>query len=391
MPDQITLLLIEDSTEDALYLKKILSETVDFIITFHHIPRLQESIAYLQNHAVDVILLDLWLPDSEGLATLRDLQTTFPSIPIIALTGVNDEAFSPYILVSGAQDYLIKNNIDAELLTRSIRYAIYRKKGEEALIQANLLRTELEKEREIRELKSRFIEMVSHEFRTPLTKILSSVSLLELNGERMPLEKKQRHYRKIQNATIDMTELLDSILVFNIAQSDQARLDLATTHIETFCREILDDFALIIGNSHPLKFIHEGNACEYAHFDPPHMKHILTSLLSNAVKYSPPGSEIILTLHCTDDQVIFEVTDHGIGIPEIDYPSVFKLLHRGTNVGVVSGIGVGLALAQRLANKHGGGITFTSQLNKGSTFTVKIPINITEETREEKKDETTVP
>lgn len=229
----------------------------------------------------------------------------------------------------------------------------------------------LQKERELGELKSRFVSMTSHEFRTPLATILSASELIENYGERLPPDEKRELLGLIKGSVKHMTHLLEQVLL--IGKADAGKMDFvpAPLDVVAFCRRLLGELAQTDGAEHRLVLAADGISGRHA-LDEKLVRHILCNLLVNAIKYSPKGSEILLRVTQVEGRMRIEVSDHGIGIPPEDQPRLFDSFHRGRNVANISGTGLGLAIVRKAVDLHGGEITFTSELNRGTTFVVHL-------------------
>jgi len=235
------------------------------------------------------------------------------------------------------------------------------------------MRHALQAEKELSELKSRFVAMVSHELRTPLTVIKTSTEILEHYGQKTTEEKKQQCFYRIQTAIQNMTQLLEDVLVANQAETGQLEFHPMPLDLEQFCREIVAEMQPGAIGSPSIAFTSDTSG-EPACVDKKLLRFILVNLLSNALKYSKSGDTIDFELVCHKQTAIFMVRDRGIGIPPEDQPHLFKLFHRASNVEAIQGTGLGLAIAQQCVIRHQGEISFTSQLGEGTTFTVKIPL-----------------
>ncbi len=236
----------------------------------------------------------------------------------------------------------------------------------------------LAQERELNELKTRFISLVSHEFRTPLTTILSSAELLEHYGARWPDERKLTHLQRIEEAVRRMTALVDDVLTLGRTEAGRLTYEPRPLDLVGFCRELVDEFQLGMGAQHRLVLELVSSESEQEGtmpvvMDPQLVRHILANLLSNAIKYSPIGSQVRLTVRMAGEQAIFQVTDEGIGIPAADLPRLFEPFHRAGNVGATSGTGLGLSIVKRMVELCGGTIGVASEEGHGSTFTVALP------------------
>lgn len=242
-----------------------------------------------------------------------------------------------------------------------------RKQAEEDILNA------LQKERELNELKSRFVSMVSHEIRNPLNGILSAAQILERYGEQWPKEKKQEFFQRIKTSVKQLTELLDDVLT--IGRSEAKKLDFkpALINLEKFTRDLLEEIKLSTGSQHAIVFVPQGK-CTSTYLDEKLLRHILINLLSNAIKYSPQGSTVNFDLVCQDGEVIFQIQDEGIGIPPEDQERLFESFHRAANVKSIPGTGLGLAIVKRCVDIQGGAIAVASEVGVGTTFTVTLPV-----------------
>jgi signal transduction histidine kinase len=238
----------------------------------------------------------------------------------------------------------------------------------------------LAKERELSELKSRFVSTTSHEFRTPLSTILSSADLLEFYAQQGDLDRYQDHLHRIQISALNMNHLLNDILVIEKAEAHKLNLDPVDFNLRDFCTALVEEMQLNDQGHHQLVFqvqradgVLDQQAPIPVHMDEKLLRQVFTNLLSNALKYSDPGTTIHFSLSCETDRVIVTVRDEGIGVPPQDQERLFEPFHRGTNVGTISGNGLGLAIVKQSLDLHQGTITIQSALNQGTTVTVTLP------------------
>jgi signal transduction histidine kinase len=239
--------------------------------------------------------------------------------------------------------------------------------------QAEMQQQKLAQDKELSELKLDFFSMVSHEFRTPLSIILGSVQLLESEGQR-PIEPRKLHnnLHRIQTSARLMTKLLTDILMVMRAEAGRLECKPERIDLEAFCLNLVEDLQLASEPNGTIKLDRQGE-CTHAHLDENLLYSILSNLLSNAIKYSPEGSEVYFKLHCAPDEVTFEVTDQGIGIPPEDLRMLYQPFHRSRNVGKITGSGLGLAVVKRCVDLHQGQIEVKSAIGGGTTFVVKLP------------------
>ena len=411
----INILLVEDNPADADLLSEILEEADETKWSLVHVGRLKDALQSLHEQEFDVVLLDLSLPDKQGLPTIAQTHEAAPDLPIVVLTGLSDKVIALEALRQGAQDYLVKGKIDSYLLVRAIRYAIERahtlkrlRQSEEQLQRLNEdlerrvaeqtdelrqknqslqseiaerqrleeeLRHALAKEKELSDLKSRIISVVSHEYRTPLATILSSTELLEHYSHSWQEEKKQRHFQRIESSVHHLTRLVNDVLMFSKAEAGKLEFNPVQLDVVEFCRDLIEELQLPAQKQHSIHFrclgIHQD-----VYLDEKLLRQILSNLLSNALKYSPDGGKIQFDLIFDQNTVTFRIQDEGIGIPAKDQPQLFDTFYRSSNVGTISGTGLGLAIVKRCVDIHRGQIVVESEEGVGTTFTVILPLNI---------------
>ncbi|WP_054465760.1 ATP-binding protein [Planktothricoides sp. SR001] len=254
-----------------------------------------------------------------------------------------------------------------------------RKRAEEETIKA------LQKEKELSELRSRFVSMVSHEFRNPLSSIISAADLLEYYIETASTEKKLQYIERIQNASTTMNELLEDVLVIGRHEANKVVFQPTEINLIEFGQKIIKEIEFSLNRANQIIFKYQAyldsdrndlnhNICGF--FDEKLLRQILSNLLSNAIKYSANNALIYLDLIGRDSEVIFMVKDSGIGIPSDDLPHLFESFHRCQNVGMISGTGLGLTIVKRSVDMHGGQIFVESEVGVGTTFTVTLPLQL---------------
>lgn len=242
-----------------------------------------------------------------------------------------------------------------------------RKKAEEETKRA------LERERELNELKSKFVSIASHEFRTPLSAVLSSASLIYQYKERKDYEKQDKHINRIKSSVNHLTQILNDFL--SLGKLEEGKIDVKTEAIELngFLGEIKEEV---------YSFLKEGQSINIACHDSLRtiqcdtriLRNILFNLISNASKYSDAGKSITTACEPLDEKILFRVIDEGIGIPEEDQKHLFDRFFRASNAGNVQGTGLGLHIVKRYVELLEGEISFTSNYGKGSTFHIGIPL-----------------
>ncbi|HEY9633301.1 MAG TPA: PAS domain S-box protein [Coleofasciculaceae cyanobacterium] len=234
----------------------------------------------------------------------------------------------------------------------------------------------LQRERELSELKSRFIATTSHEFRTPLTTIQSSVELLERYRHKLSEEKQLTHLQRIQTATKTMTEMLNDILLISEAEAGKLQFNPKRMDLEPFCRELVEELQQGSGKQHVITFTSQCQGIT-TYMDKKLLRHILSNLLSNAIKYSPCECPIQFNLTRLENKVLFQIQDQGIGIPPEYKSCLFEPFHRATNVGMIQGTGLGLAIVKECVDLHQGEITVDSAEGRGTMISVTLPLGNT--------------
>jgi signal transduction histidine kinase len=385
-------LLIEDDIQDVDLIQDYLNKSKHFEMTLESASCLGEGLERLSEGGIDLVLSDLSLPDEQGLDTFRQLYAQCPGVPIIILSGLDDEEVAVTALSLGAQDYLIKGLFNSRQLIRAIRYAFERhqlrkelKHQTDLLEQRVLERTAelqqakealavaLEQEKELSELKSRIITTISHEYRTPLTTIASSAELLEVYRHSWDDAKQLKHFGRIQSTIKHMTALVDDVLFVNQAEFENLSCCPTSLDLVAFLQELIDERQVTIGNKHHLNFTHIGEESQFLG-DTKLLRQILSNLLDNAIKYSPNGGTVSVHLTFEETQVIFSCHDEGIGIPVEDQQDLFKSFSRASNVGTIGGTGLGLSIVKKCVDLHKGQITVDSVIRKGTKFTVTLPL-----------------
>ena len=240
----------------------------------------------------------------------------------------------------------------------------------------------LEAERELGELRRRFVSMVSHEFRTPLGVILSATENLDSYFDRLRPDQRENQLQHITQATRHMAKLMDEVLLLARAEAGKLEFKPAPLDVVAFCARIISQVQSATSGRCPIHF--RAGTLPLVCGDEAFLCHILTNLLSNAVKYSPAGSAVELTLEQHGGIAVFRVKDNGIGIPAADQKQLFTAFYRGRNATHLPGSGLGLVIVKRCVELHGGDITCESTEGRGTTFTVSLPLFQATAEREER-------
>ncbi|MCX7736921.1 MAG: ATP-binding protein [Candidatus Kapabacteria bacterium] len=230
----------------------------------------------------------------------------------------------------------------------------------------------VEKEKDLNILKTRFISMISHEMRTPLTSIMLSTDLLKRYEGTWSLEERQKHFDRIQKTVLNLTHLMENVLTIGRLEAGKFELSKELIDLVSLSQAIIENVQLARGVIDRIDFVYKGG-CGNAKVDENLVVLIITNLLSNAIKYSNEDSKITLELSGNDNEVIFKVMDKGIGIPTEDKEKIFDTFYRGSNTNGIYGYGLGLSIVKKCVEAHNGRIILESMENVGTTFTVILP------------------
>jgi PAS domain S-box-containing protein len=246
---------------------------------------------------------------------------------------------------------------------------------EEALQQLEIsreeLKTALEKEKELNEMKSRFVSMASHEFRTPLATILSSLALVSKYGEIGETEKQQRHIQRIKESISHLTDLLNDVLSISKLEEGKTSINSELFDLTSYTAEIIHELQMLAQKGQQVVYKHEGLHKIYT--DKKALRIIFFNLISNAIKFSPEKSAIEVTTIVSDESIQIKIQDHGVGISEEDKEHLFERFFRGRNVTNIQGTGLGLSIVARYIELFNGTIAVESMVNEGTTFNIVIP------------------
>jgi two-component system sensor histidine kinase/response regulator len=344
----------------------------------------------------DIILLDIRMPDIDGYEVCKILKDNpkTQAIPIIFISSIEEPSEKVEAFSVGGVDYISKPFQLIEVLARietHLRLCSLQKKlqeqNEQLQLSASVLARSLKQEQELSEMKTNFISVVSHEFRTPLTTIQSASELLEHYEWTKEEQTEQLH--QIQSEVKHMTELMEDVLFLSRTNANKTKLNLTEFDLLKFCKQLLRQIKRTFGKNYNLNScfhnlvsnalienIHLQNEIPelMVKMDEKLLRQILSNLTTNAIKYSHENSDIDFRITIDQDNVTFIVGDHGIGIPEEDLTHLFSAFHRGKNVGVLPGTGLGLSIVKNCVDIHKGSISVNTRLNIGTEFIVVLPL-----------------
>ncbi|MBS2040047.1 response regulator [bacterium] len=351
------ILLIEDNPNDAELLEVVLRSEAHAEAHIERVKRLGEALSRLRGVSYDLILLDLTLPDERGLPVFQAVQEAAPHLPIVILTGLADEALASETVRLGAQDYLVKHEVEGRTLARALTHAIQRKK----------LQLELE---EMQRRKTEFVAMVSHELRNPMTGIVGFVHLLS----KTQLDEVQREYvQAIKNGSKSLLDLLNNLLDLSSAESGHISMDLQPLDLRE-CLEGVAAFTAPQARAKGLEMVAsiDPRIPDEVLADNLRLRQVLINLLGNALKFTEHGYVgLFARLRAqTENEVVvrFVVEDSGRGIPPDKRASIFQAFTQAHRDDRARGAGLGLAISQQLIGAMGGVLGVESQLGEGTAF-----------------------
>jgi len=368
------ILLVEDNPGDARLLEEYLREAPLLDATMERVDRLEAARERLRGDLPDVVLLDLSLPDAHGMETVRQALECAPNVPIIVLTGLDDEGVALQAVQSGAQDYLIKGQVDPVLLARSIRYAIERKQVDRE--RQRLLAQEREArgraEAAVR-ARDQVLQVLSHDLGSPLSAIqIYSGMLMRALPESGAGAGPHEWARGIKELALDLQQLREDML--DAAHIEAGRLSLEPRTVEP--QELLESARERFLPLAMEKSIEVELACApelpEIRADRQRMLQVLGNLLGNAIKFTPAGGSIALRAEPEGLGVRFSVSDTGPGVAPEDQPHVFESFWKRRE-GNPQGAGLGLSIARGIVEMHGGRIQVESEPGVGSVFSLTLP------------------
>jgi signal transduction histidine kinase len=369
----LRILLVEDNPGDARLLRFTLQEAESLRFELVHASRLSEALDQVRDAPVDVVLLDLSLPDAHGMETVTRMLNAAPAVPIIVLTGLTDETVAIAAVQAGAQDYLVKGSVEGGTLARAIRYAMERKRLETE--RATLLRNEQEARAAAEaavNARDEVLRIVAHDIGNSLSAVKIHAMVLERTLPDGDGEARKRT-EAIRHLTQQMDRLRQDLL--DVAAIEAGRLSFEPG--ETALAEVVDDVLGTVGEMAGEKALRV-ESCVSAELpavwaDRERLHQVLGNLVGNAVKFTPAEGRIRVSAVREGDEVRVAVEDTGPGIPAEHLENVFDRFWQARSTRR-AGAGLGLAIARGVVEAHGGRIWATSQVGRGTTFEFTLPV-----------------
>lgn len=262
---------------------------------------------------------------------------------------------------------------DGSLYTCIIQDITYRKRMEAEIIERERVTVALEKERELRHLKNRFMSMMGHELKTPLAQISLANDMMKKYGDVAPPEDREQYLETIQTQVKHLDGMIEDVLTLSRNEAGRLYAELEDVDLITYCRDVVEEFQFSYHRTHQVEFECPENILR-ASIDRKLLRRALTNLISNAIKYSPDGGRVDFMLQREGNDAVICVKDSGIGIPKADQKRLFEPFHRAANVDTLPGTGLGLAITRQAIELHSGTIDFKSKPDQGTTFIVRFPL-----------------
>jgi signal transduction histidine kinase len=366
-PTQV--LLIEDNPGDADLVRLRLVES-DAAVDVTCVSRLGDALQSITKQPPSVVLLDLNLPDSHGAETFRKILQTAPDVPVVILSGQDDEALAMKALHQGVQDYLVKGDITSGQLERAMRYAMER--------QALLRTVEISRRQQL-EFKNQFLSHVSHELRTPLTCIHQFVTILKdgLAGEVNP--EQRYHLQTVLNSVHQLRSMIRDLLEATRAESGKIRIEPRCIAIGELIQQAISMMAATAKEKRVGLEVGLDARIPLVYADPDRVLQVLINLIDNGIKFTPPEGSILLKacmVEADPNMVYVSVSDTGRGISPEAKVLIFERLYQDPESvdNNRAGLGLGLFIAKELIEPHGGRIWVASEIGNGSTFSFTPPL-----------------
>ena len=420
----LRILLIEDDEGDRDLALEYLAEDSRYSYQTTWAQSLEEGLKKIEAAAFDVIILDLVLPDSKGITTVAKLSARAQGIPIIVSSYFDEDALASKAIELGAQDYLAKDLMNSQRLGRIISRALARAKHQLSQqrsgtsqtsevpaadplsakiqrLQADMRRLEsiasnvtqvYENQQNVGDVRQRMVKTLSHECRTPATIILLATNILKSYSHNVEDQQYSAAISRIDEAVRQMMKLLDNAMSFKQEQALASKHSHESVNVQALCEMIIAQVQADLRHPNSLStFAKESAAkesaargsrfrtryegtCQQARVHKAVIEQILRQLIINAAQYSEPRSPIDITIQSNRDQVVIAVQDHGRGIPKEERSRIFEAFYRSSDVDNTHGLGLGLSIVKTCVDICGGQIALESQIDKGSTFTVLLPV-----------------
>lgn len=334
-----------------------------------------QALQMADQHTPDLLLLDVMMPEMDGFEVCRKIRKNpnLTDLPIILITALDDKDSMIEGIEAGADDFISKPfdrhllRLRIKTITKLNRFGKISQERKEKEETQQIL----EQQKELNLLKSRFISMVSHEFRTPLAAINFAASFMQKYGNRLDEDKRSHKLKKIVSQVNHMVDMLNDVLTIGHNEAGRMQFDPKPQSFNTFIQTIINDTCEAFRNSHIIHFQPITPDCTVM-LDRKIARELFTNLLSNAIKFSPQVNKVEMQASTDHDKLNIQIRDFGIGIPQKDLENLFTPFHRGSNVEGIQGTGLGLKIVKDAIEAHKGVIRVESKQNEGTIFHIQL-------------------
>ena len=361
----LRVLLIEDNPADARWFQEELRDSGSAWCDLFHVETLGAAIERVAAGGIDAVLLDLSLPDAHGIETVSRMRAAAPGLPIVVLTGLDDEQAALHAVKEGAQDYLIKDQVNGALLARAVRYAIERRRADESQRRERAAA-------ETAQLREQFMAVLGHDLRSPLSSIAMSAGLILKNADMN--ERQLRTVARIAKSADRMNRMISDLLDFTRTRLGGGyTLARRPGSLAEVCRQVIEELEMVHQDRSVVLTTESRGLGDW---DPDRVAQLASNLIGNGLQYSPPGTAVRVILADDGPDVVLEVSNHGPPIPPHLLPVVFEPFYRvqaHPAGGSTQSLGLGLYIAHQIVLAHQGRIDVRSNETEGTTFVVRLP------------------
>ncbi len=365
-------LLVEDSTTYVFALRKILTILGATVVVAG---TLKAARAELSAGTFDAVLLDLFLPDSEGLDTLHRILETC-DLPTVVITSHDDRSAAAAAILAGADDYLVKGPLDAKILGQTLTHTVERHRFRSKLKRmAEELQGKNERLKELDQHKNHMLGMAAHDIRNPLGIILGYARFLQVDAGPMLSAEHRAFLDAITQSSEFVLGLVEELLDISTIESGRLIIERTPVDLAKVVTNHVELISVLAARKNIRITLDIPRDKVMLDLDAKKIEQVLSNLIGNAIKFSSPNTSVIVRVKPTRDRVEFSVTDEGPGIPSDEINLLFRPFST-TSVRATNGersTGLGLAIARRIVEGHGGEITVDTQVGRGSTFRVMLP------------------
>ena len=369
----LRILLVEDNPGDARLIRETLRDAGSLAFELAHADRLAAALPTLAAGGADVVLLDLSLPDAHGLETVNRALAAAPTVPIVVLTGLDDETVAVQAVQAGAQDYLVKGQVEPGMLARALRYAMERKRLEAE--RARLLEAEhaarTAAEAAVR-ARDEVLRIVAHDIGNSLSAVKIHALVLERTLPPEDVEARKR-ITAIRDLTAQMDRLRQDLLDVTAIEAGRLAVEPVELDVAAVAAEAVESLAGGAAEKGVALAAAVEQGLPRVFADRERVLQVLANLAGNAVKFTPAGGRVEVRAEGGEGEVRVSVRDSGPGIAPDDLPHVFDRFWQARSTRR-AGAGLGLAIAKGIVEAHGGRISAESTAGEGSTFAFTLPV-----------------